>query len=143
MVPIFRRIIVISAALSSAIALYLPNFQNNEALAAPTLHNLSASDLRLLISANNSMKPPDSAPYSNTISADPPSISNVVHYRCSYGHQLHYADCLDALSTFAFPPETTLMIGDRVSFRKWDLNLPVRWISGESQDLSSEKWCTN
>ena len=142
MVSNFRRIATIFATLSSAIALSLPNLQNS-GLATPALHNLSASELQLLISANNTIRPPDPAPYSNTINADPPSISNNVHYRCSYGHQLNYADCLDALSTFAFPPETTLMIGNRVSFRKWDLNLPVRWISGETRDLSNKTWCTN
>ena len=99
-----------------------------------TPSNLSSSELGLISTANSSVNAPDTAPILNLTVPDVESVPDAVNVRCSYGHELESDDCLDALNTFVYPPYRNLTIAARkVGFPFYDLDLPIRWISGKPQ----------
>ena len=72
------------------------------------------------------------APLLNVTTPQVPSVSETGRIRCSYGHELRMDDCIDALNTFVYPPDRNLSIAQRNQGpQHWDLDLPVRWISGK------------
>lgn len=118
------------AATSSA--LNIPN-NPNSLITTPTAINLSSSELRLISSLNNSTTQPDLAPVLNLTAPNLPTLSRPkdVLVDCTFGHELEYNDCLDALNTFVYPPSRNLTIAQRIPpYVTSDLSLPVRWISG-------------
>lgn len=116
----------------SVIALNVAQSQDG-ILVTSTSYHLSSQESRLLSSGNSSVKAPDPSLLLNTTVPNLPSASNDVHIRCSYGHELHMDDCTDALNTFLYPPDRNLTIAQRhEGHPHWDLDLPVRWMSGNS-----------
>lgn len=97
----------------TAAALHLP--QNpSQLIAALAPYNLSVPDSRL-ISQLNTTTPETRPSHSLNLSVpDAPSRANNVYIDCSYGHELKYDACLDALNTFVYPSrDRPLTIGQR------------------------------
>ena len=101
--------------------------------------NLSSPELSFISTANNFTEPTQTAPLLNTTIPDLGHASNDLQVRCTFGHDLVYNDCIDALSTFGYIPDQALTINQRSSHTRFDLNLPVRWISGDSHGKLDEK----
>jgi len=113
-------------------ALNLPPNPSN--LFAPsTAYNLSTAELTLISTLNNSTAPPSPPPLLNLTVPNLPPASRNVEVKCSFGHELEYNACLDALNQFVYPPTRSLTIGPRRAlYARWDLELPVRWLSGKN-----------
>ena len=108
----------------------------NGIIALSEPHNLPSSELRLISVANSSYRTSTDPPKLNLTTPDLNSSPAGVDIRCNYGHQLVYNDCIDALNTFIFAPDRNLTVGTRgFPAPYWDLDLPIRWISGELHDL--------
>lgn len=73
--------------------------------------------------------PPSSAYNISSLGVFPATNAEI---KCDYGHTLEYGSCLDALLTWKRPfPDRYLTIGQRsTDQRSVDLNLPLRWMSG-------------
>ena len=100
-------------------------------IASSTLSNTSESELKLISSALNYTKASDTPPLLNLSIPDVGLHSNDVQVRRSYGRELECNDCLDALNTVAYPQSRNLTVGPRKGgYPYWDLDLPLRWISG-------------
>ena len=115
----------------SAVAFSLPQSQDG-ILFTSAPYNLSSSESRLLHSINGSGNTATMAPLLNATIPRLPPLSDDVSIRCSYGRELRMDDCIDALNTFVYPPDRNLSIAQRAKRpQRWDLKLPVRWISGK------------
>ena len=114
-----------------ATAFNLPLFQDG--ITTPTtLQNVSSSEPSLNDLLKSSIYAPREVPLLNLTTPDLKSGANSFNVRCSPGRELIYNDCLDALNTFLYPLDRNLTIGRRVGIHsRWDLELPVRWISGD------------
>lgn len=127
---IYRSHTVLLITAVSVTALDLPQSQHG-ITAATTPFNLSSSELRLISSLSNSTKAPKTTPPLNLTVPGLSLAQTNEQIRCSYGHELIYNDCLDALNTFVYPADRELSIGQRAGGRpRWDLDLPIKWISG-------------
>ena len=139
---LMRRTYSHNAALSlfwvaTATALILPR-DSSGSLVVSTPYNLSTSELGLLSSFNSSATASDIRPMLNeTVPEGSPQL-NDAQIRCSFSRELEHNDCLDALNTFTYPRNRNLTIGQRLSGGRvaWDLDLPVRWLSGNLSIVS-------
>lgn len=112
-----------------------PISQNPDQLAAASiLRNFTESALGFTSRLNTTIAGSEPLPLRNLSSSDVPSRNGEVDIKCSYTHELELDACLSALSSFVYPlPDRPLTIGQRIPGRPgvWDLELPIRWMSGE------------
>lgn len=97
----------------SAVALHFPQdlFQS---IAASAPYNLSIPDSRLISQLNTTTVKNGPSHLLNTTVPKPSLKNNQVLIDCSYGHELEYDSCLDALNTFVYPHRNRpLTIGQR------------------------------
>ena len=111
-------------------ALNLPQLASN--ILTATTYNSSSSEQNLIPNLNNLTAASTQQPFLNTTALDLPPVSDKVEVKCTFGHELEYNDCLDALHQFLYPPFRNLTIGPRrIAWSPLDLALPVRWLSGK------------
>lgn len=135
---------VFSAALTFPETLEGPLIQQ-----LPSL-NLSISQTQLTLLLNYSAPAVEPAPVLNitTPIITPEAIaSNNININCQYGPGLSYDSCLDAFNTFKESRTGNLTVGPRIQtgttyWLKYDLLLPVRWISGMTPSISETSFLT-
>ena len=111
---------------------------------APPL-NLSVSPSLLTSNFNYSTIAAEPAPILNLttpVLAAGETASNNIDINCRYGTGMNYDSCVDAFNTFQETRTGNLTIGPRAQTAmtyslQYDLQLPVRWISGIVQYLKS------
>lgn len=120
----------LSIFVAAAAALNIPQ-NTNSLFTASVSYNLSNSGLTIIPQSTNTSVGAESLPSANLTLPDTTPESDDEQIRCTYGQQLETESCFDALNTFMYSfPGRGFSVGDRDA-GNWDLNLPIRWISGK------------
>jgi hypothetical protein len=120
---------ILMITIATTAALNLPQ-DTGRILAASEGQNDSNPGFIIVPQTTNTTTAAGSLSLSNTTSSDIGLTAGKVQIQCTYGHQVETVACLDALHTFTSGfRKSEFTIGDRAT-GDWDLNLPIRWISG-------------
>lgn len=99
--------------------------------------NLSLSPAQIVALSNSSTTSLSPAPALDVTVPTIAAASNNIDVTCGYGAVLTYDSCVDAFNTFRETRTTNLTIGkrppagpDTMQHTQYDLQLPIRWISG-------------
>jgi hypothetical protein len=104
-----------SLFITTVSAIAIPFQQDlSQSIAASAPYNLSVPDSRLISQLNTTTAKTGPSQLLNTTVPKPPLKNDQVLIDCSYGHELEYDSCLDALNTFVYPRRNRpLTIGQR------------------------------